>query len=407
MSEITILIGQSGGPTAVINATLVGLIMEAKKLAPHATLLGCHHGIDGILHEDFISLSEVPDTLSHTPGMYLGSVRKKMPRLKEAPEQYEAIVNVFTKHHITHFFYIGGNDSMDTASRLAAYFSLINFPCVVMGLPKTIDNDLVLQDHTPGYGSSAKYLATTLQTLAYDTAIYPVGRVTIVEVMGRDTGWLAAATCIPTYYSMGPDLIYIPEIPFNFDSFTKQVKAIYQKKKRVLVVASEGIKNEQGEYISSTGALDRFGHPQLGGVAPRLASYIESTLGIGTRAIEISLSQRGGSHLLSKRDYREALTIGRHALRFGLSGHHGMMVIIKRKRNSPYKIKYQLISLSKVANFIKSFPIEWMNVETMIPTPSFLEYVLPLVEGEVKISYEHGIPKFAPLSTSMPQKLDD
>ena len=395
MNTPTILIGQSGGPTAVINASLYGLIKEAKLKCPLHHIIGCHHGIDGILYEEFISLDEVKPTLSTTPGMALGSVRKKLPSYQENPALYESVRKVFEKHHITHFFYIGGNDSMDTAARLSDYFTTSSFPCVVIGIPKTIDNDLVGQDHTPGYGSCAKYLATTLQELAYDTAVYAKGRVTIVEVMGRDTGWLAAATGIGTHYSVGPDAIFIPEIPFQLDDFLKRVKKIYQEKKRALIVTSEGIKDIDGNYLSNLGMVDRFDHQQLGGVAQRLALLVETKLQLPTRAIEISLSQRAAGHILSKRDHQEALEVGRKAMRFGLEGLHGMMVTIQRKQNNPYRVHYKPFPLTAVANFIKPFPGEWMNQTSMLPNEEFLHYVLPLIEGEVKIPYSHGIPDYS------------
>lgn len=397
-NKTSILIGQSGGPTAVINGSLYGIVKEACKEENIENIYGTIYGIDGIVNENIIkiSLEEAKEWMMQ-PSAILGSVRFKLPEVKKGNETYERIISVLKKFNVSRFFYIGGNDSMDTCAKLNAYFKIVSFPCLVIGVPKTIDNDLIATDHTPGYGSSAKYIATTIQEIACDTGVYKDGRVTIVEVMGRDAGWLTAASAVANINGNGPDLVYIPEIPFSLDSFLKNVNDIYYRKRRVLVAVSEGIRFANGDYVlnyKEKHEQDNFGHLQLGGVAFVLSEIVKRRLALPTRSIELNLPQRCAAHLFSKTDLKEAVKVGSHAFLLSKKGVTGVMVSIRRINNNPYKTVYEAVSLETVANKMKPFPIEWMDVHKCLPNSLFSEYVLPLISGEVKLKYDNGIPKY-------------
>ena len=402
MKKGSILVGQSGGPTAVINASLAGIIEEAKLHTEIDTVYGALNGIDGIIHHHIIDLyAESPETielLKTTPSSILGSIRFKLPNPKLDDTIHQKIVSVFESLHITHFFYIGGNDSMDTCLNLSQYFQSINFDCTIIGVPKTIDNDLVGTDHTPGYGSSIKFIATSIAEIYQDIACYPKGKVTIVEIMGRDAGWLTAGTKLASLTNSGPDLIYLPEVPFDMEDFLEKVSQIYQQKGHALIAVSEGIKDRNGTYMlqyRSFNNEDDFGHLQLGGVAQLLAERVNQRLHLPIRSIELNLPQRCSSHISSLTDINEAYRCGQYAVQFALAGYTGQMVAMIRFKN--YTIQYQLIPLQDVANFVKQVPFDFIDAKNADITSSFIDYALPLIQGEPHTQFENGMPKFAKL----------
>ena len=393
----SLLVGQSGGPTAVINSTICGVFKEALKHQEITHLYGAIHGIDGVINERFIEIKDESnlDLWQTTPGAILGSVRLRLKKYPEDLETYEKILSVFKKYDITYFFYCGGNDSMDTCNKINHYFKEIGYNCTVLGLPKTVDNDLVETDHCPGYGSASKIVSTMMAEIYHDTSVYHKGRVTIVEIMGRDAGWLTAATHLANIYENGPDLIYLPESPFDMNEFLKDVKALYEKKKKVLVAVSEGIKDFDGEYIlnyQSSKEGDAFGHLQLGGVALVLSNTVSSELHLPVRAIELNLPQRCAAHLASLTDVKEAYKCGAFGVKSALKGKTGYMVSIERVQE--YKIKYTLKPLHLIAEQVKAFPTKWIINNNSI-SKEFLDYVLPLIKGESYPKYVNGLPVFA------------
>lgn len=397
----TLLVGQSGGPTSVINSSLVGVVRQAQKENKVNKVLGAHFGIDGVLNEDFFDLTNISNdeltNWSKTPASILGSVRLKLPQVDSSLEIYQNILNVFKKYDVKYFFYIGGNDSMDTCMKLDLFFKEVGYECYVIGVPKTIDNDLILTDHCPGYGSAAKYVATTLTEIALDTDVYKKGRVTIVEIMGRDAGWLTAASHLANINGDVVQLIYLPEVAFNMDEFLRDVERIYKEKKKVLVAISEGIRDKDGKYIleyQGTTESDKFGHMQLGGVGQVLAGIVNQKLGISTRAIELSLPQRCAAHLGSLTDVKEAEKAGSWAVKYAVKGKSGMMVAYKRV--SDYKIVYRTAKLTDVANQVKEFPREWIINGNSISN-EYLTYALPLIKGESYPKYSNGLPSYSKL----------
>ena len=375
----TLLVGESGGPTSVINSSLMGVVEEAKK--HFNKVYGLRYGIEGIINEDFI---EINDDISLIPGAYLGSVRFKLT------DEYERILDVFKKYDVRYFVYIGGNDSMDTCNKIDKYLKSVGYECCVIGVPKTIDNDLVLTDHAPGYGSAAKYIATTFEEIYLDTNSYKEGRVTIVEVMGRDAGWLTASSSIAKLNGMGPDLIYLPENTFDLDKFLEDVKTIYDKKKKVLIAVSEGIKDKDNNYILKYRSFnndDAFGHLQLGGVALILCEIVSDKLGYPVRAIELNLPQRCSMHLASLTDIIEAHNCGVYAVKAMLDEKSGYMVCLN---------DYSLKPLDDIATKVKYFPKKWIINGNDI-SEDYYDYVLPLIEGEVRLEYKNGIPVYKKL----------
>lgn len=393
----SLLVGQSGGPTAVINSTICGVFKEALKHQEITHLYGAIHGIDGVINERFIEIKDESnlDLWQTTPGAILGSVRLRLKKYPEDLETYEKILSVFKKYDITYFFYCGGNDSMDTCNKINHYFKEIGYNCTVLGLPKTVDNDLVETDHCPGYGSASKIVSTMIAEIYHDTSVYHKGRVTIVEIMGRDAGWLTAATHLANIYENGPDLIYLPESPFDMNLFLKDVKTLYEKKKKVLVAVSEGIKDLDGEYIlnyQSTKEGDAFGHLQLGGVAKVLSNTVSRKLHLPVRAIELNLPQRCAAHLASLTDVKEAYKCGAFGVKSALKGKTGYMVSMERVQE--YKIKYTLKPLDLIAEKVKAFPTKWIINNNSI-SKEYLDYVLPLIKGESYPKYVNGLPVFA------------
>lgn len=399
------LLGQSGGPTSVINASAAGVFIEALKQENITEVYGAVHGIKGVLNEEFYdirqeSLEEL-FLLKNTPSSAIGSVRFKLKDPKKDPSQYERLLEVFKKYNIRYFFYNGGNDSMDTCNKISKYFKKAGFDCNVMGVPKTIDNDLNVTDHSPGYGSAAKYVATTFMELYHDATVYDTPQVTIVEVMGRNAGWLTAASALASYKGQGPDLIYLPEIAFDIDDFFKQVSEVLAEKGKVIVAVSEGIKTKEGKYIPELFQdlkKDAFGHAQLGGTAQVLADEVSKRTNVKVRAIEFSLLQRSAAHLASKVDVEEAYNVGKKAVQAAVRGTTDKMVGFKRISSNPYKIKYVLIPLMKAANTEQKVPLEWILPHGRGLTQAFVDYALPLIQGDSKAKLVDGLPRFANLN---------
>lgn len=390
-----ILYGQSGGPSPVINASAYGVIDEARKNNKIIkNIYCCHHGVEGILKDDLIDLSNTPreqlNLLPHTPGAAFGSIRFKLSK----PEEYKQILKVFKKHNIRYFFYNGGNDSMDTCNKISKFLQKEGYNCKVIGIPKTIDNDLPMTDHTPGYASAAKFIANMIAEAAYDALAYKKGRVIVFEIMGRNAGWLAAASKLSCLTGFGPDLIYLPEKPFSMDKFRADVLKVYSRKHKCIVIASEGIKYADKHYVAERKALDSFGHKQMGGVASMLTENF-TNMGIDTRAIEFSLLQRSATHLSSKVDVDEAIEVGRTAVRIALEGKTDFMVTINRVSTNPYKSSFGYCKLSEVANVEKVVPDYMINDEGNNVTQAYIDYALPLIEGENTSIYKNGLVQLA------------
>ncbi len=393
---------QSGGPTSVINASAYGVIREGQ--ARGYRVLAAIGGIEGILNESLVDLADEDDEqielLKHTPAAAFGSCRKKMPRFEQDASPYEAILKIFRKYNVKCFVYNGGNDSMNTCAKIAAFFARNHYDCNVMGVPKTIDNDLLGTDHAPGYGSAAKMIATTMREIALDTSVYAKGRVTVVEIMGRDAGWLTASGALSLVGGPGPDLVYVPEIPFDTDSFLRACKSIYDTKQTCLVAVSEGIRDKDGSYVCSqakTDGKDAFNNIQLGGVGIYLASKITQETGIKTRAIELSLMQRCAAHIASLTDVQEAEQVGRHAVAFADEGMSGKMVTILRTQSPNYEATYGVAELALVASGTQSMPAAFLSEDGCHVTQAYLDYALPLIAGETVQTYQNGLPVYANL----------
>ena len=391
-----ILYAQSGGPTAVINASAYGVIAEAKKLGLGKVYAGIN-GIEGILNENIVEVTNLSEEqlnlLKNTPGTAFGSCRYHLPDAEKSPEVYQKIAETFSKYEIGCFFYNGGNDSMDTCSKIAHYFADNNIDCQVIGIPKTIDNDLDQTHHCPGYGSAAKFIATVMHEMALDTASYTKGKVTVVEIMGRDTGWLTAASIVASHNGAGPDLVYLPERSFDTEQFIEDVANIYKTKHRCLVAVAEGIKDKDGNYIATYGTMDNFNHVQMGGTAYRLAKILEHH-NFKTRAVEINLPQRCGGHILSKTDRNEAIQSGRYAVKLWQKGKTCCMVAIKATSdNGKYKVSYTAVPIEKVANAVKYVPDQYILPNGQLDN-KLLDYILPLMEGTVTQKYIKGTPHY-------------
>ena len=365
-------------------------------------IYGALNGIDGILNETIIDLNTEDEKelayLKNTPSAALGSVRLHLKDYTVDPTPYEKIHEVFKKLNIRYFFYIGGNDSMDTCYKVAEYFKNNSYDCKVIGIPKTIDNDLVGTDHTPGFGSSVKYVVNVLSEIYLDTHAYKKGRVTVVEIMGRNAGWLTASSILTKVSNTPVDLIYVPESPFEINNFLNKVKTLYDQKQKVLVAVSEGIKTKDGEYFLKShmsNKTDAFGHTQLGGVGQVLCEIISEKLGLPVRAVELNLPQRASSHIASLTDIEEAYNCGKYALEQAVKGETGKMVVMNRIDN--YHIKYELMDIEGIANAVKTVPTEYINEDGDYINDSFIDYALPLIQGDVTIPFENGIVRFARL----------
>lgn len=398
------VIAQSGGPTAVINASACGVIETALKEASITAVYGADHGITGILNDLLYDMGKEDPAeihlLMNTPSSELGSCRYKMADPEKDDRDYKRILEIFKKYNIRYFFYNGGNDSMDTCSKVSRYMESVGYECRVMGVPKTIDNDLYGTDHCPGYGSAAKYIATSVAEVSRDNRVYPTGSVCVMEIMGRHAGWLAASAALASVCGEGPDLLYLPERVFDKEQFLKDVKAVYEKKNSCLIAVSEGIQYADGSFVSEakTSATDGFGHAQLGGLAAILSEMVKQELGCKVRGIELSLLQRAGAHLASQTDIDEAYRAGSEAVRHACAGITGKMVGFEREYiDGKYNCKYVLLPLDIVANTEKKVPADWITEAGNGVTKEFIEYALPLIAGENSRPVENGLPRFANL----------
>ena len=400
-----VIVGQSGGPTAAINSSLAGVYRTAKDRGAEK-VYGMLNGIQGLLQEKYIDLSDYiksdldSELLKRTPAAFLGSCRYKLPEIHEDKEVYEKIFHILEKHNIEAFIYIGGNDSMDTIKKLSDYAIVTGHPTRFIGCPKTIDNDLALTDHTPGYGSAAKYIGTSVKEIIRDSFCleYKNGLVSIVEIMGRNAGWLTGADALAKGEDCpGPDLIYLPELTFDIESFGAKVKELLSQKPAVVVAVSEGIRLADGRYVcelgQSTDFVDAFGHKQLSGTANYLASYIAGEIGCKTRAIELSTLQRSASHCASRIDILEASQVGGAAVKAADEGDSGKMVVLNRISDDPYQCGTEVKDVHKIANDEKLVPREWVNEDGTYVTDEFINYVRPLIQGDVSPIMVDGIPR--------------
>ncbi|MBR1738706.1 MAG: 6-phosphofructokinase [Ruminococcus sp.] len=394
---MNIAVAQSGGPTCAINATLVGVFKEALKTPEIDAVFGSINGIEGIINDELLDLKLVIKTnedmelLRQTPSTVLGSCRYKLPPVNRGSETYEKILACFEKHRIEAFFYIGGNDSMDTVAKLSKYLNEVGSPIKVIGIPKTIDNDLPVTDHTPGFGSAAKYVAATVQEIIRDSSVYSIESVTIVEIMGRHAGWLTASTCVlRANDELAPHLIYLPECDFSAESFLEDVRAMQAKYKAVIVVVSEGVRLPEESRKSVV--VDNFGHEYLSGIGKTLEQLIKDNIGCKVRSIELNVMQRCSSHICSKTDIDESELIGSQGVRAALSGESGKMVCYKRLSDVPYVITIDSVDADEVANKEKFFPKEWISASRNDVSPEAVKYFLPLIQGEVKIAMKNGMP---------------
>lgn len=397
-----IIVAQSGGPTVAINASLAGVI-EGALSSKYDKIYGSINGIIGIKDDNIIDLTETIKSDSNflkklkvTPAMYLGSCRFKLPSVTSNDPIYNTLFQQFKKYDIEAFFYIGGNDSMDTVDKLSAYAKSIESPIRFIGVPKTVDNDLCVTDHTPGFGSAAKYIATTTMEVIYDAKIYNSPSVTIIEVMGRDAGWLTAATSLArNNCCCGPDLIYLPEVPFNTEVFVNDLSRLLKEKTNIVVAVSEGIRDANGEYISaSTGQLDNFGHAQLSGAGKTLEYIVKDRLGVKVRSIEVNVLQRAAAHMSSLTDLKESVELGKHGVQYAEEGVTGAMVVLNRTSNAPYTVNYSYATIHDIANEAKEVPQEWINESHNWVTDEMVEYLKPLVIGEPELEYENGLPVY-------------
>ena len=397
------IIGQSGGPTSVINASAYGVIDTALKSGAITQVLGAEHGIMGVLNDRLFDMGqEDPEELrllKYTPSSALGSCRYKIADPELDDTDYKRILEVFKKHDVRYFFYNGGNDSMDTCNKISKYMQKVGYDCRVMGVPKTIDNDLFGTDHCPGYASAAKYIATSCMEVSKDCSVYDTGTITVMEIMGRHAGWLTAAAALATEYGAGPDLIYLPERDFDMDKFLADVERVYKEKGNCMVAVSEGIHYADGRFVSEakTAATDGFGHAQLGGLAALLANVCKEKTGAKVRGIELSLLQRCAAHCASQTDIDESFMSGKTAVEEMLAGVTDKMVGFECDRTNGYTCKAKLFDLSDVANFEKKFPAEWITPEGNNVTKDFIKYAMPLIQGETKLEKENGLPRFARL----------
>lgn len=400
-----VIVGQSGGPTAAINSSLAGVYRTAKDRGAKK-VYGMLHGIQGLLQERYIDMSDYitseldAELLKRTPAAFLGSCRYKLPEIYQDKAVYEKIFSILDKLEIEAFIYIGGNDSMDTIKKLSDYAIVTGHPTRFVGCPKTIDNDLALTDHTPGYGSAAKYIGTSVKEIIRDSFCleYTKGLVSIVEIMGRNAGWLTGAAALAKGEDCsGPDLIYLPELPFNIQTFADRVRELLAKKSSVVVALSEGIRLEDGRYVCELGQsidfVDAFGHKQLSGTANYLASYIAGEIGCKTRSIELSSLQRSASHCASRVDILEAYQVGGAAVKAADEGDSGKMVVLTRLSDDPYQSGTEVKDVHKIANDEKLVPRSWVNEEGTYVTDDFLSYVRPLVQGDVSPVMVDGIPR--------------
>ncbi len=400
-----VLVGQSGGPTAVINSSLAGVYKTAMERG-FSKVYGMRYGIQGFMDEQYVDLShhiksELDlELLKRTPSAFLGTCRYKLPEIHEDKAVYERIFELLDKLDIEVFIYIGGNDSMDTIRKLFDYSLLTGAKQKFVGCPKTIDNDLAITDHTPGFGSAAKYIATSTKEIICDAMgfSYQKKNVNIIEIMGRNAGWLTGAAALSRSEDCeGPDLIYLPEVPFSIENFATSVEKLLEKKDVVVAVVSEGVKTEEGKYVceyaTDSAMKDAFGHIQMTGTASYLASVIKNRLGCKTRAIELSTLQRAAAHLASKIDVDEAFNVGGATVKAADEGSSGVMVVIDRVSDDPYQSATGVYDVHRIANGEKVVPREWINKAGNYVTDEFLDYVRPLIQGQYSPVMVEGIPR--------------
>jgi len=398
-----VIVGQSGGPTAVINSSLAGVYKTARDRGAKK-VYGMLHGVQGLLEEKVVDLSEHIrsdldiDLLKRTPSSYLGSCRFKLPEIKGNTEVYDRIFRILEKLEIEYFLYIGGNDSMDTIKKLSDYAILNSSNIRFMGVPKTIDNDLAVTDHTPGFGSAAKYIASITKEIIRDGLVYDQQNVTLIEIMGRNAGWLTGAAALAKCEDCeGPDMIFLPELTFDVEEFMKKVATLHKQKKSVVIAVSEGVKVADGRYVceltDNIDYVDAFGHRQLTGTARYLAEKISREVGCKTRAIEFNSLQRCASHIVGRVDITEAYQVGGAAVKAAFEGETGKMIILKRISDDPYLCITDIYDVHKIANVEKTVPREWISESGDYVTPEFIGYVRPLIQAELTPMMVDGLPR--------------
>ncbi len=401
-----LMFAQSGGPTSVINASAAGVFIEGLNSDEITAVYGAAHGIRGILEEEFYDMSKEDikelELLKTTPSSALGSVRYKLKDASVDDTDYKRLLEVFKKYDVRYFFYNGGNDSMDTCNKISKYMAKSGYEINVIGVPKTIDNDLFGTDHCPGFASAAKYIATSIMEINLDAKVYDTPMVCVVEAMGRNAGWLTASAALAGAKGLGADLIYLPEIDFSIEKFVKDVQDVCAKNgNKCIAVVSEGIHDANGklicEVLGQTGARDSFGHAQLGGVGIQLASLIREKTGFKTRGIELSLMQRCGAHCASLTDIEETFGAGREAVKAAVAGETDKMVCYARKEGDKYECEYKLLPLELAANTEKTVPLEWITNNGTGISDEFVKYAMPLIQGETNLPKEDGLPRFAKL----------
>ena len=411
MAELVgnVLVGQSGGPTAVINASVAGIVAEALNHECVEEIYGALNGVLGILQEDLIDLASESQqqirALRHTPGAALGTCRYKLKKQSD----FERVLEVFKAHNIRYFFYIGGNDSQDTADKISKLAQQQSYDLRVIGVPKTIDNDLAITDHTPGYGSVIKYVATTVRELACDNEAMGQGDlVSIVEVMGRSAGWIAAGAALAKrrdHPHDAPHLIYLPEIAFDQTKCLEDIRRILKRERYCMIVVGEGLIDADGNYVSATAATDAFGHAQLGGAGDFLKELVENNLpGVKARVAKPGIIQRAAAHTGSKTDSDEAFLAGQAAVLAAIRGETDKMVTLLRGDAEHYTCETGLAPLSDIANGVKKLPREWINEDGTSMNFQFLRYAQPLIQGEITVPYDNGVPVFARLDKSRVEK---
>ncbi|MBQ7793740.1 MAG: 6-phosphofructokinase [Clostridia bacterium] len=398
-----LLVGQSGGPTSVINASLAGVYKTAKELGI-STVYGMRFGIEGFIKGKYIDMSDVVkndldlELLKRTPSSFLGSCRYKLANHTDNADDYEVIFKRLAELDIKYVLYIGGNDSMDTIKKLSAYGSSIGSDIRFVGVPKTIDNDLAATDHTPGFGSAAKYIASSVKEIIRDSSVYDIKSVTVVEIMGRNAGWLTAASALSeSDNSKAPDLIYLPEKSFDRERFLARVDTLVKERGNVIVAVSEGVKNPDGSYVcdglAGTKGVDIFGHTMLGGTALTLSGVIGSELGYKSRGIVLSTLQRCASHIMSATDAAEAFAAGASAVRRAIAGESGIMITFERLSDTPYLMKTGAEDINRIANEERLVPEDWILPDGELKTDEFKRYIAPLIEGEMYPIIANGVPQ--------------
>lgn len=404
MEKLNCLIGQSGGPTAVINNSYKGIIDAAREEEAVDKIYAMRFGLQGLLKGEIIDLSKMESRelklLENTPSTVIGTCRYKIDHYEENEEDYLKVFETLKKYKIGYLFYVGGNDSMDTVAKLNSYAAAEGIEIKIIGVPKTIDNDIVITDHCPGYGSAARYIATSVMEIARDSRVYDVKNVHIIETMGRSTGWLAAASVLAADQKLpAPDLIYLPESKFSIDRFVSDIEQKFKEQQAITVVVSEGVRDKNGEYITAANstAHDHFKHKRLGGVAAALAPFIRNHLCKRVKTIKFDVMQRSAAHWASAVDREEAYLVGRRAVETALAGESGLMIGLKRLSNQPYQAELIKIPAAEVANKVKLLPPKWINEKQNNVRAEFRDYVLPLIQGQIADPAVNSLPEFAGL----------